>query len=240
MLAHFVKRPFFFAALAALAIVLGFGGATRADSISFNLDTTNLGSPFNTQGPYVSVTVNRTSTTTATLTFMSLTNSGNIYLLGDGGSAGANINATTFTVANITGTNAGTGFTPGPFSTDSGNEDGFGPFNLKITSFDGFTHSSDTISFDVTSTSGPVWNTASDVLTPNANNAVAAAHIFVTSSPADASNGAVITGFAAGNGNRGPNVETTPAPPGVVLLGTGIVLLGLVGWSRRRALGTAS
>jgi hypothetical protein len=40
-------------------------------------------------------------------------------------------------------------------------------------------------------------------------------------------------------GGRQPHVDAAPAPPGVVLLGSGIALLGLVGWSRRRALARA-
>jgi len=106
-------------------------------------------------GPYGSVSVDLTSSTTATITFTSLTNAGNIYLFGDDGSVDININATSWTLGTITGSNAGTGFTPGPYSDGgSGNVDGFGVFNQTINSFDGFTHSSDTISFDVTDTSG--------------------------------------------------------------------------------------
>ena len=41
------------------------------------------------------------------------------------------------------------------------------------------------------------WASAADVLAPNADGFDAAAHIFVTSSPANASNGAIVTGFAA-------------------------------------------
>jgi hypothetical protein len=56
-----------------------------------------------------------------------------------------------WTLGAITGSNAGTGFMPGPWSDGgSGNEDGFGVFNQTINSCDGFTHSSDTISFSLT------------------------------------------------------------------------------------------
>jgi hypothetical protein len=236
MLANLASRRVFFLALGAMVIALASGGSLRADDI-FDLGTGNSaisGFP----GPYAQVDVHLTSSTSATITFTSLTNSGNIYLLGDGGSVGVNVNATSFTVSGITGSNAGTGFTPGPWSDGgAGNEDGFGSFNQTINSFDGFTHSSDTISFTVTNNSG-TWATAADVLVANANGGEAAAHIFITSSPANAANGAIVTGFASGN-DRGTFVENTPAPPGVVLLGSGIVLLGLVGWSRRRRLAAA-
>ncbi len=63
-----------------------------ADSV-FNLDTGNSAISGYT-GPYASVDVNLTSATMATITFTSLTNSGNIYLMGGGGSVGVNVNAT--------------------------------------------------------------------------------------------------------------------------------------------------
>ena len=105
--------------------------------------------------PYVSVTVNRTNSTHATITFTSLTAAGNIYLMGDGSSVAVNGNATSWTLSDVTGSNSGTGFTPGPYSNGgSGNVDGFGVFNQKINSFDGFGHSSSTIGLALTNTSG--------------------------------------------------------------------------------------
>ena len=88
-----------------------------------------------------------------------------------------------------------------------------------LNSFDGFTHSSDTISFDVTDTSG-TWASASNVLTANSDGFDAAAHIFVTSSPANAANGAIATGFAAESG-----AVSTPEPSSLLLLGAGILVL---------------
>ena len=199
------------------------GHPVEADSITFNLGTGNpaiSGYP----GPYASVLVNRTSTTTAIITFTSLTNSGKIYLFGDGSSVGVNVNATTWTLGAITGSNAGTGFTPGPFSDGgAGNEDGFGSFNQNINSFDGFTHSSDTVSFSLTDTSG-TWANAGAVLTGNADGNLAAAHIFVTSFPANAANGALATGFASGF----THVSVPDGGTTVMLLGAGLSALGLV------------
>ena len=54
---------------------------------------------------------------------------------------------------------------------------------------------------------------------------LAAAHIFVTTFPANASNDAINTGFAAGNGT------STSVPDGgatVMLLGAGLSALGMV------------
>jgi hypothetical protein len=215
----------------ALALSLAFGLNNASADFIFDLGVGNSaisGFP----GPYAQVDVHLDSSTQATITFTSLTNSGNIYLLGDGGSVAVNVNATSWTLVSITGSNAGTGFTPGPWSDGgSGNEDGFGGFNQTINSFDGFTHSSDTLSIILVNNSG-TWSSESNVLTANSNDALAAAHIFVTSSPANAANGAIVTGFAAG----GPNpLISVPAPPSAVLLGFGgLGLVVVLARSRRR------
>ena len=207
------------------AVLIAIGGLglqqAKADTITYSLSVSNFGFT----GPYASVLVNRTSTTTATITFTSLTNSGNIYLMGDGSSVALNVNATTFTCGIVTGSNAGTGFTPGPYTTNivaNQQVDGWGRFNFTIDSFDGYTHSSDSISFTLTNTSG-TWATASSVLVANANGALAAAHIFVTTSPANASNSALITGFAANGGA----VNTPDGGTTVMLLGAALGALGI-------------
>src|SRR6266404_3861334 len=92
---------------AVLIAIAGLGlQQAKADTITFNLTVSNFGFT----GPYAMVTVNRTDTTHATITFNSLTNSGNIYLMGDGSTVALNVNATTFTCGAITASNAGTGF----------------------------------------------------------------------------------------------------------------------------------
>ena len=187
----------------------------NADSFVFELTLGNSaisGFP----GPYATVVVDRMSTTTATIRFTSLLNGGHIYLFGADGAVGVNVNATAFTLGPITGSNAGTGFSPGPFSDGgSGNEDGWGSFNQTINSFGGYTHASDTLSFSLTNNSG-TWSTAANVLAPNNNGFLAAAHIFVADFPADASSGALATGFAT----NGAIPE-----PGTI----GLVALGAVG-----------
>jgi hypothetical protein len=230
------KYRFYFAALCAGVVVLAFGGVTRAD-FQFNLGVPNSDiSAY--AGPYEHVDVNLTSSTTATITFTSLTNNGNIYLMGDGGTVAVNVNASSFTetaIGSVTESNAGTGFNtnlptnPSPKAWTSGQEDGLGSFNLVLDNNDGFKDSADTVSFTVTNTSG-TWADASTVLTANGNGYVAAAHVFVTSSPANLSNGAIVTGYA---GNS-PLIGVVPAPPSIVLLGVGAAL-GFVPWSRRRS-----
>jgi hypothetical protein len=100
--------------------------------------------------------------------------------------------------------------------------------NLAIDDFDGYTHSADAISFDVTNTDGS-WASASQVLALNANSFDAATHGFVTSSPANRSNGAIATGFAGeGPGTRIP----TPEPGTLGLLGAALAALGWFGHRR--------
>jgi hypothetical protein len=174
-------------------------------------------------GPYATATVHLVDSTHATITFTSLTAGGNIYLFGDGSSVAVNVNATAWTLGTIAGSNAGAGFTPGPYSGGgSGNVDGFGVLNQTINSFDGFTHSSDTISFTLTNASA-TWASSASVLTANAQGAVVAAHIFVTTFPANASNSALATGFAANGGAQVPDGGAT-----VMLLGMALGALGMV------------
>jgi len=103
--------------------------------------------------------------------------------------------------------------------------DGFGILNQTVNSFDGNSHASDNISFTLTNTSG-TWATASSVLKANANGAFVAAHIFVTTMPANASRDALATGFAANGGA----VNTPDGGTTVMLLGAA---LGALGMARR-------
>jgi hypothetical protein len=199
----------------ALVAVAGLGfQQAKADTTSFFLGNGNSdisGFP----GSYASVDVNRTDATHANITFTGLTNSGNAYRLGGQGAVGFNVNAASWTIGPIVLLNQGVGFTLGPLSNaHAGNEDGFGSFNQTFDEFDGFTHSFTSITVNLTNTSG-TWSSASAVLTGNASGFTAAAHIFVTASPANAANGALATGFAA-NG----------APPGVPDGGATVMLLG--------------
>jgi hypothetical protein len=221
------------AALGALAVT---GPSARADLIQFNLTTGNAGGLDCCTGPYAQVTVNRTDTTHATITFDSLTNGGFIYLLGDGGSVGFNT-STTVTLGTITGTNSIAGFTPGPFSDGgAGNEDGFGNFNHTINSFDGFTSTSTEISVALTNTGAP-WASASAVLANNGSGNNAAVHGFacdVDPNPCTIASGAFATGFASVSG---PIITTTqqpiPEPSTLALVGGALAALSFL--RRRRS-----
>jgi hypothetical protein len=196
--------------------------SARADSILFQLGLGNVAIA-GYAGPYADVLVDRTSSTTATITFTSLSVGGNSFLFGNGGSVAVNVNAIAWTLDSVTGSNAGIGFTtnigfPGDYTDGgSGNEDGFGSFNQKVDTFDGFSHTSSIMSIAITNSSGS-WAAAGDVLTPNASGYAAAAHIFVapcaTASACTAGSDALATGFA-----------TVPEPStlALVLLGGGLL-----------------
>ena len=208
------------------AVAAAWVNVASADFV-FNLGTGNSAISGFT-GPYASVDVHLIDSTHATITFTSLTNSGNIYLLGDGGSVAVNVNATSWTLGSITGSNTVPTFTPGPWSDGgAGNEDGFGSFNQTINSFDGYTHTSDQISFLLTDTSG-TWADDQHVLIGNSDGHIAAAHIFVAAFPADPAAGALATGFATGD----PPGNSVPEPGSLALLGA--AFLGGVAVLRRR------
>lgn len=211
-------------AIAAIAFLAQPAGAT----IMFDIGVGNT-SISGYAGPYATVSVTRTDATHATIVFDSNVVAGNIYLFGDGGSVAVNLNASSWSIGSFVATNAGTGFTPGALSDGGGgNEDGFGNFNQTVNSFDGYTHSSDHISFVVTNTGG-TWSGDTDVLADNGDGHTAAAHIFVTTSPANASNGALATGYAS-DGTAPP----IPEPGSLLLLGMGLASTGGFGLVRRR------
>jgi len=202
-------------------------------SLIFTL-TTNNGGFGNPPPPYGTVTVNRISTTEATITIVGNQVGSNVYLFGDGGTLGFNTNGAA-TIQSITGSNSHTdsgfgAFTPGPFTAaGAGNEDGFGSFNQTINSFDGYQHSINSLTVDITLNSGS-WASAASVLTPNASGNSVAGHLFLAQ---DNGNGTIsntgFTGFVTDG-----TVVRTPEPGSLLLLGSGLAGLAALSLKRRR------
>ena len=213
--------------IAAVLIAIAVFGLQQANAFTSFI---NVGNPAlinnGNTGPYARVDITLVNSTTATVTFTSLQQSGNIYLMGGVHAVDLNVNAATFSVSNIVGTNSGTGFSPGPYTFTGAGVlgGGFGTMNLTIRSFDGFSHSANIVTFTLTNLSG--WASANDVLAFNVEGFDAAAHIFPTTFPANASNSALQTGFAGEDTPTGvPDGGTT-----VMLLGAA---LGSLGMARR-------
>jgi len=205
----------------ALLWPLGIPSAS-ADSIGFEIADPNAAlAPF--PSPYAHVDVNRTSTTTAIITFTGLTTGGFTYTFGGVSAIDVNVNATTFTVGIPS---VGT-LDPDPLG--SGNVSSFGAFNVTLDNSDGFSDRFSTASFGLTATSG-TWASASDVLLANSDGFRAAAHIFVTG--ASCGNEACITGFAGDGG-----LTATPEPATLLLVASSLLGLGFTG--RKRLFRTA-
>ena len=214
-------------AIAVLGLAAGLSGPAMADLI-FDLGTPNAALSGFT-GPFAQVDVHWVDSTHATITFTSLSSGGDLYLLGDGRSVDVNVNATSFTLGTITGSNPLVGFSAGPYSNGgSGNVSSFGVFNQTINSFDGYPNTSTTISFGLTDTGG-TWGSENDVLAVNADGNMAAAHIFVCAQPCTVAEGALTTGFVSGNGTLVPlPAPAVPEPQSLALVALGLLTLAAV------------
>ena len=217
-------------ALAALVVLIGLGATrAKADSITYNITVPNTALGALTP-PYATVEVTLTSATTATVTFTSQMNNDTLFVMGGTNAAGVNVNASSWTIGSFSATNFESGFTPGPLSDGgSQNVSSFGVFNQTVVSFDGFQHSSTTISFVLTNTGG-TWASAADVLTPNADGHVAEIHGFACTDIGETTQdctAVLVTGFATDGSS-----SQVPEPASIALFGSG--LMTLAGMIRKR------
>ena len=214
--------------IALASLVLVAGRSARADIANYDISVGNSAiTPAAWGLPYGTVSVNRTSSTTATITFTS--DSGYLFL--DSGSAAVNVNALSWTVSGLTGTTLAGFSGPDLSNAGSGQEDGFGSFNQTFDEFDGFTWALHTISFTLTNTSG-TWSTAGSVLTGNNDGNLLAAHVGECNvNPCTFTGGSFSnTGFAS---ETGAINNPVPEPSSLALFGTGII--GLAAMMRRKA-----
>ncbi len=211
------------AASLAAALLLTLLGITPAwaDSIGFDIIVPNAALvPF--PSPYAHVDVNRTSATSAIITFTGGSAGGFTYAFGAANAVDVNVNATTFTVG------VPSVATLGP-TAGSGNVSSFGTFNVTLDNFDGFTSRFSTANFGLTNTSG-TWASAANVLTANGDGFSVAAHIFASATNCD---GACVTGFA-GDGGLAP----VPEPVTMLLFGSSLLGVGIA--ARKKLLSSAA
>lgn len=204
---------------AAITLLLTFGVplASADTTFSSTLDFANCSGGSSgclsgsTTGPYGSVLVTLTGSTTATIQFT--TASG--YLFTDGSSVAVN-GQFTLTPGTISGNCSGCSYTLA--NNLPAQVDGLGQFSLVIDSGDSSPSArSSSISFGVTANSGVTWAGAADVLQLNPNYD-AAAHIYV-----DGGSSSGLTGFA-GEDAGGHITGNTPEPSSIALLGGALLL----------------
>jgi hypothetical protein len=208
-------RPRILLALAG-ALALSFGArSASADVFTFDIGIGNAAvSPF--PGPYATVTVNRTDSNDATITYTALSNGGFDYAIGHAQAIDLNVTDNGTISASAVGN--GTGTFSGP---NSSNVSTFGVFNTVFDNSDGANDVHTLVTVTLTGTGG-LWSSAASVLTPNPDGFIAAAGIFVFQ------DGQVVTTGFAGNGS------VVPEPSTMAIAGLGA--LGFIGYGLRRRL----
>ncbi len=177
-------------------------------------------------GPYASIQIDLMSSTTASVIVTGLT-SGNLqYLLGGEGAVDLSTLGSAATATNFSDSSFSQYYNshkPDPYTQ---NISDFGLFNVVIDGTDGYTDAVKSLTFDLINNSLTSWSTATGVLTLNDKDFLAAGHIFVqdTENPTSA----LMTGYA-GNGST-----KVPEPGTMLLLGSGLLGLGLLGRKKFR------
>jgi hypothetical protein len=218
------------AAIAAVAVGILITGIPIAHAVVLDSTDIAIGVP-NTglsgfAGPFAKLHIDLTSTTTASVSFTSLTNGGYLHLLGGQGAADLNVNGS-YTLGAVAESNAISGFGASFDANVPGNVSSFGKFDLSLNNTDGFHDSASSISFTLTDTGAP-WMTAAGVLTPDNAGYLAAVRVFACAQPGcSITSGAAPSGFAANGDSPAPIQE----PATLALLGSALVGVAVV---RRR------
>jgi len=212
-----------------LAAALGVSLVSAVQQASANaiytLGTTDISIPGG--GPYATAEIDLTSSTTANIIFTGLTSPGSPFDKFGIGNPALNVNGTGFTVSNVK--EDGVSISD---STSSGNEDGFGSFNLIVdTSNNGSSSYLQKVSFTLTDSTAD-WLTATSVVTGNDQGSLLASHVFVFNSDGTP---AGLTGFIhdssvttiTGNGGV-PDGASTVTLLGMALTGMGLLRKKLV------------
>jgi hypothetical protein len=116
------------------------------------INTLNVGVLSGLTGPYAQVSITRVDDFTANIVFTSLMTNGVTFLMGDGGTADLNVTGP-YSLGTVTGVGL-PGFTPIFIGNSPGQVHGFGVFNLSLDNFDGYGDAANSVSFQITNTTG--------------------------------------------------------------------------------------